>query len=45
MPHRKKYLLLNARLAKHVLHAYERWLDEVEQDLAPERESAAWRSA
>ena len=45
MPHREKYLLLNARLAKQVLNAYERWLDEVDQELAPERESAARRSA
>jgi len=45
MPHREKYLLLNARLAKQVLNAYERWLDEVDQELTPKRESAARRSA
>ena len=33
IPHREKYLVLNARLANHVLDAYERWLDEVEQEL------------
>jgi PadR family transcriptional regulator AphA len=37
IPHREKYLLLNARLAKHVLDAYERWLDEIEQELEPGR--------
>jgi DNA-binding PadR family transcriptional regulator len=33
IPHREKYLLLNARLAKHVLDAYERWLVELDQEL------------
>ena len=42
---REKYLLLNVRLAEQVLNAYERWLDEVDQELAPERESAARRPA
>jgi DNA-binding PadR family transcriptional regulator len=45
MPHREKYLLLNARLAKHVLDGYERWLDEVDRELEPERGPAARRSA
>jgi DNA-binding PadR family transcriptional regulator len=36
IPHRQKYLVLNARLANHVLDAYERWLDEVERELGPE---------
>ncbi len=36
IPHREKYLLLNARLAEYVLEAYERWLDEVDQELEPE---------
>jgi DNA-binding PadR family transcriptional regulator len=31
--HREKYLVLNARLARHVLDAYERWLDEVDREL------------
>jgi DNA-binding PadR family transcriptional regulator len=35
IPHREKYLLLNARLADHVLDAYERWLEEVEEELSP----------
>jgi hypothetical protein len=33
IPHREKYLLLNARLARHVLDAYDRWLDEVDEEL------------
>jgi DNA-binding PadR family transcriptional regulator len=33
IPHREKYLLLNARLAKHVLDAYERWLVELDHEL------------
>jgi hypothetical protein len=45
MPHREKYLLLNARLATHVLDAYERWLNEVDQKLEPEPGPAARRSA
>jgi DNA-binding PadR family transcriptional regulator len=45
VPHREKYLLLNARLAEHVLDAYERWLDEIEEELEREDESAARRSA
>ena len=44
IPHREKYLVLNARLAEHVLDAYERWLDEVDRELEPEHESAARRS-
>jgi len=45
IPHREKYLLLNARLAKHVLDAYERWLDEVDRELEPKHESAPRRPA
>jgi DNA-binding PadR family transcriptional regulator len=33
-PHRTKYLMLSHSLARHVLEAYERWLDEVERELA-----------
>jgi DNA-binding PadR family transcriptional regulator len=36
LPHRQKYLVLNARLANHVLDGYERWLDEIERELGPE---------
>ncbi len=45
IPHREKYLVLNARLAKHVLDAYDRWLDEVDEQLEPEHGSAARQSA
>ena len=34
-PHREKYLLLNHRLARSILRAYSRWLDDVERELAP----------
>jgi DNA-binding PadR family transcriptional regulator len=33
--HRTKYLLLTHRLARHVLDAYDIWLDEVERELQP----------
>jgi PadR family transcriptional regulator, regulatory protein AphA len=33
--HRTKYLLLSHRLARHVLDAYDVWLDEVERELEP----------
>ena len=35
LPHREKYLLMNHRLARRVLDAYEAWLDEVERELEP----------
>jgi PadR family transcriptional regulator, regulatory protein AphA len=35
LPHRRKYLLLNHRLARGVLHAHLEWLDEVERELDP----------
>jgi DNA-binding PadR family transcriptional regulator len=34
LPHRKKYLLLNVRLARRLLEAHLAWVDEVEQQLA-----------
>jgi DNA-binding PadR family transcriptional regulator len=34
IPHRTKYLLLSHGLARHILNAYERWLDEVERELS-----------
>ena len=34
-PHRRKYLLLNYRLARAVLDAHLAWLDEVERELSP----------
>ena len=33
LPHRRKYLQLNARLAHGVLDAYASWLDDVEREL------------
>jgi DNA-binding PadR family transcriptional regulator len=38
-PHREKYLLLNHRLARSILRAYSRWLEDVDRELAP-REAA-----
>jgi DNA-binding MarR family transcriptional regulator len=37
LPHRRKYLLLNYRLARAVLEAHLAWLDEVERELSPKR--------
>jgi PadR family transcriptional regulator, regulatory protein AphA len=34
IPHRTKYLLLGHSLARHVLDAYDAWLDEVDRELA-----------
>lgn len=34
LPHRRKYLLLNHRLARSIVRAYAEWLDEVERELA-----------
>jgi DNA-binding PadR family transcriptional regulator len=33
LPHRRKYLLLNHRLARRVLDAYDAWLDDIEREL------------
>ncbi len=33
LPHRRKYLLLNHRLARRLLRAHEEWLDEVDREL------------
>jgi DNA-binding PadR family transcriptional regulator len=35
LPHRRKYLLLNLRLARRLLDAHLEWIDEVERALAP----------
>ena len=35
IPHRKKYLLLNHRLARRLLDAHLEWIDDVERELAP----------
>ena len=34
LPHRRKYLLLNHRLARNVIDTYAAWLDDVESELA-----------
>ena len=36
LPHRRKYLLLNHRLARRLLDVHLEWLDEVERELAEE---------
>jgi PadR family transcriptional regulator AphA len=33
LPHRRKYLNLNSRLARKLLEAHREWLDEIEQEL------------
>jgi DNA-binding PadR family transcriptional regulator len=33
LPHRQKYLLMNHRLARRIVDAYDEWLDEVEREL------------
>ncbi len=40
LPHRRKYLRLNQRLARRLLAAYLEWVDEVERELAPRGERA-----
>jgi PadR family transcriptional regulator AphA len=35
LPHRKKYLLLNHRLARKIVDAHAEWLDAVERELSP----------
>jgi len=37
LPHRKKYLLLNHRLARRLLQAHLDWLNEIERELRPRR--------
>jgi DNA-binding PadR family transcriptional regulator len=37
LPHRKKYLALNLRLARRLLEAHLEWVDDVEQNLSPRR--------
>ena len=43
LPHRRKYLLLNLRLARRLLEAHLEWVDEVEHELAPRRRRARER--
>jgi DNA-binding PadR family transcriptional regulator len=44
LPHRRKYLLLNLRLARRLLEAHLEWVDEVERELAPRRLRAPGRA-
>ena len=41
LPHRRKYLLLNHRLARRLLQAHLEWVDEVERELRPARRPRA----
>jgi len=41
LPHRRTYLLLSQRLARRLLDVHLEWLDEVERELAPDRERRA----
>jgi PadR family transcriptional regulator AphA len=43
LPHRKKYLLLNLRLARRLLEAHLAWVNDVERELAPRRRRADTR--
>jgi DNA-binding PadR family transcriptional regulator len=40
LPHRRKYLLLNLRLARRLLQAHREWVDDVARELAPPRRPA-----
>jgi DNA-binding PadR family transcriptional regulator len=37
LPHRRKYLALNLRLARRLLEAHLAWIEDVERELAPKR--------
>ena len=39
LPHRRKYLLLNLRLARRLLAAHLEWIEDVERELAPRRQA------
>jgi DNA-binding PadR family transcriptional regulator len=43
LPHRRKYLRLNLRLARRLLEAHLEWVDDVERELAPRRRRAGAR--
>jgi DNA-binding PadR family transcriptional regulator len=43
LAHRKKYLVLNLRLARRLLEAHLEWVEEVERELAPKRRRALER--
>jgi DNA-binding PadR family transcriptional regulator len=44
-PHREKYLLLNHRLARAILHAYSGWLDEVDREFEPKTAARSKRAS
>lgn len=44
-PHREKYLLLNHSLARAILRAYSRWLDQVERELEPRKATSSKRAS
>jgi DNA-binding PadR family transcriptional regulator len=44
LPHRRKYLALNHRLARRLLEAHLEWIEEIERELAPARPQARKRS-
>ena len=44
-PHRQKYLMLNHGLARAILRAYSRWLDQVERELEPRKATRSKRAS
>jgi DNA-binding PadR family transcriptional regulator len=45
LPHRRKYLELNQRLARRLLKSpHQEWVDEVERELAPGGQDSRWRT-
>ena len=44
LPHRRKYLLLNLRLARRLLEAHLEWVDDVERELGPKRRRGRQRA-
>lgn len=44
-PHREKYLLLNHSLARAILRAYSRWLDQIDRDLGSRQARPRRRAA
>jgi DNA-binding PadR family transcriptional regulator len=44
LPHRRKYLVLNLRLARRLLEAHLEWVEDVERELAPRRVRAHARA-
>jgi DNA-binding PadR family transcriptional regulator len=44
LPHRKKYLALNLRLARRLLEAHLQWIEDVERELAPDQQAPRART-